>query len=118
MRLYMQDVDRWVDALCGQTDPDAFFPKKGDSVIDPKTICAKCPFSELADGTCLDAALLVDPEDDHGIWGGISRQARKIIREDPSKRAYYAEQLRVVAQRRTRVPQNFMAPVAQESVAA
>jgi WhiB family redox-sensing transcriptional regulator len=30
------------DALCAQTDPEAFFPEKGGSTRDAKRICAGC----------------------------------------------------------------------------
>ena len=30
------------DALCSQTDPEAFFPEKGGSTRDAKKICSQC----------------------------------------------------------------------------
>ncbi len=30
------------DALCAQTDPEAFFPEKGGSTRDAKKICTTC----------------------------------------------------------------------------
>ncbi|MCQ6512846.1 WhiB family transcriptional regulator, partial [Vibrio parahaemolyticus] len=30
------------DALCSQTDPEAFFPEKGGSTRDAKRICTSC----------------------------------------------------------------------------
>src|SRR5690606_8749782 len=30
------------DALCAQTDPESFFPEKGGSTRDAKTVCASC----------------------------------------------------------------------------
>ena len=34
------------DAVCAQTDPEAFFPEKGGSTRDAKRICAGCGLSE------------------------------------------------------------------------
>ena len=48
VRSAAEDVDddnplSWqTDALCAQTDPEAFFPEKGGSTRDAKRICASC----------------------------------------------------------------------------
>lgn len=64
----------WQDhALCAETDPEAFFPLKGQSTRSAKRICALCP----VDGECLDFAL--DNEIDFGIWGGLSVQERRAV---------------------------------------
>lgn len=64
------------DALCAQTDPEAFFPEKGGSTRDAKKVCAECPVAQQ----CLDYAL--DNDERFGIWGGMSeRERRKIARE-------------------------------------
>ena len=31
------------EALCAQTDPEAFFPEKGGSTRDAKRVCGVCP---------------------------------------------------------------------------
>jgi len=38
------------DALCAQTDPEAFFPEKGGSTRDAKKICTTCDVR----GECLE----------------------------------------------------------------
>jgi WhiB family redox-sensing transcriptional regulator len=59
------------DALCAQTDPDAFFPTKGGSVQEALSICAACTVRQQ----CLDYAQENRYYD--GIYGGLSPLARK-----------------------------------------
>ena len=63
-----------VDALCAQTDPEAFFPEKGGSTRDAKRICAGCDVR----GECLDYALQNDER--FGIWGGLSERERRKLK--------------------------------------
>ncbi len=64
-----------VDALCAQTDPEAFFPEKGGSTRDAKRICTTCDVRDQ----CLEYALQNDER--FGIWGGLSeRERRKLTR--------------------------------------
>jgi WhiB family transcriptional regulator, redox-sensing transcriptional regulator len=65
----LRDRDRpdWREAsLCGQADPEAFFPGKGGSVREPGRICRRCPVREQ----CLLAGL--DGGEESGIWGGLT----------------------------------------------
>ncbi len=62
------------DALCAQTDPEAFFPEKGGSTRDAKRVCEACPVS----GQCLDYAMSNDEK--FGIWGGLSERERRRLR--------------------------------------
>ena len=62
------------DALCAQTDPEAFFPEKGGSTRDAKKICGSCEVR----GECLDYALQNDER--FGIWGGLSERERRKLR--------------------------------------
>lgn len=64
-------VGPWDGALCAETDPEAFFPEKGESAVEAKRICASCPLVE----TCLQFAL--DHGEDYGIWGGMTTIERK-----------------------------------------
>ena len=41
------------EALCAQTDPEAFFPEKGGSTRDAKRVCGVCPVRE----ECLQYAM-------------------------------------------------------------
>ncbi len=64
------------DALCSQTDPEAFFPEKGGSTRDAKRIGSSCDVR----GECLEYALGNDER--FGIWGGLSeRERRKLKRQ-------------------------------------
>ncbi|NLT26396.1 MAG: WhiB family transcriptional regulator [Microbacteriaceae bacterium] len=62
------------DALCAQTDPEAFFPEKGGSTRDAKAICQTC----LVRAECLQYAL--DNDERFGIWGGLSERERRKLR--------------------------------------
>jgi WhiB family redox-sensing transcriptional regulator len=62
------------DALCAQTDPEAFFPEKGGSTREAKKICSQCSVSS----ECLEYALLNDER--FGIWGGLSERERRRLK--------------------------------------
>ncbi|MFC0582035.1 WhiB family transcriptional regulator [Micrococcoides hystricis] len=64
-----------VDALCAQTDPEAFFPEKGGSTRDAKKVCAACTVRE----ECLEYAL--EKDERFGIWGGLSERERRRLRK-------------------------------------
>ncbi len=63
------------DALCAQTDPEAFFPEKGGSTRDAKKICTTCEVRS----ECLEYALHNDER--FGIWGGLSERERRKLRK-------------------------------------
>ncbi|MBO9578748.1 MAG: WhiB family transcriptional regulator [Microbacteriaceae bacterium] len=63
-----------VDALCAQTDPEAFFPEKGGSTRDAKRVCSSCEVR----AECLEYALQNDER--FGIWGGLSERERRRLR--------------------------------------
>ncbi|WP_417562212.1 WhiB family transcriptional regulator [Microbacterium sp.] len=62
------------DALCAQTDPEAFFPEKGGSTRDAKRVCASCEVR----AQCLEYALQNDER--FGIWGGLSERERRKLK--------------------------------------
>ncbi len=66
------------DALCAQTDPEAFFPEKGGSTRDAKRICTTCEVRSK----CLEYALLNDER--FGIWGGLSERERRRLKRRAS----------------------------------
>jgi len=66
------------DALCAQTDPEAFFPEKGGSTRDAKRICTSCEVR----GECLEYALQNDER--FGIWGGLSERERRKLKRRAS----------------------------------
>ena len=71
-------VDPVNDALCAQTDPEAFFPEKGGSTRDAKRICSSCDVR----GECLEYALNNDER--FGIWGGLSERERRKLKRRAS----------------------------------
>lgn len=69
------DDPQWQEnALCAQTDPEAFFPEKGGSTREAKRICLGC---EVKD-ECLEYALANDER--FGIWGGLSERERRRLK--------------------------------------
>jgi WhiB family transcriptional regulator, redox-sensing transcriptional regulator len=63
------------DALCAETDPEAFFPEKGGSTREAKKICAQCDVK----AQCLEFALSIDAR--FGIWGGLSERERRKLKK-------------------------------------
>lgn len=64
----------WVEeGLCRETDPDLFFPEKGDprAARDAKEICTWCPVRTACANWALESREL------HGIWGGLSPRDRE-----------------------------------------
>ena len=68
------DVSWRLDALCAETDPEAFFPEKGGSTREAKRVCSGCAVRS----ECLEYALAGDER--FGIWGGLSERERRQIR--------------------------------------
>ena len=66
------------EGLCGQSDPDAFFPERGQSAKDAKQVCLACPV-RIA---CLNWAL--DNAEHYGVWGGLTEKERLRIRRRQS----------------------------------
>ncbi|MGH3546105.1 MAG: WhiB family transcriptional regulator [Mycobacteriales bacterium] len=63
------------NALCAQTDPEAFFPEKGGSTREAKRICVSCEVRTQ----CLEYALAHDER--FGIWGGLSERERRRFKQ-------------------------------------
>lgn len=71
-----EGVVSWRDhALCAQTDPEAFFPEKGGSTKEAKSVCQKCEVS----AECLEYAIAHDER--FGIWGGLSERERRRLKK-------------------------------------
>lgn len=67
--------DDWRDdALCAQTDPEAFFPAVGESVATIRGICGRCPVQ----WECLADA--IDVTDGAGFRAGLSPKHRTKLR--------------------------------------
>ena len=70
-----EDSTAWqAGALCAQTDPEAFFPEKGGSTREAKSVCKTCTVKQ----ECLEYALQNDER--YGIWGGLSERERRKLR--------------------------------------
>ena len=65
---------------CEETDPEAFYPEKGDSSRGAKQICAVCDIRSA----CLEYALTHDEQ--FGIWGGMSTRDRDTFRAERARR--------------------------------
>lgn len=67
----------WMDAaVCAQVDTEVFFPEKGGSTKEAKSICRLCPVA----AECLDFALV--RRERFGVWGGLSERNRRPHLED------------------------------------
>ncbi len=76
-----EDVNElgWKDqALCAQTDPEAFFPDKGGSTREAKRVCRSCEVR----AECLEYAL--EHDERFGIWGGMSERERRRLKRQAS----------------------------------
>ncbi len=70
-------------ANCLGADPDLFFPERGASTKEAKSVCQGCVVRE----DCLEYALAQGEK--FGIWGGLSeRERRRIRRQRTLARAY------------------------------
>ena len=79
------DPGSWTEgALCRQTDPEIFFPEKGEKNTVAREICRRCEVRE----ECLEYVDRVEADmpvyDFHGIFAGMSRAERLSRREEIS----------------------------------
>jgi len=70
----VEEMEWQEQALCAQTDPEAFFPEKGGSTREAKRVCASCEVR----ADCLEYALGHDER--FGIWGGLSERERRRLK--------------------------------------
>ncbi|HEY9556843.1 MAG TPA: WhiB family transcriptional regulator [Acidimicrobiales bacterium] len=56
-------------AACRGEDPELWFPGRGASTSEAKSICAECPVADECKATGL--------QEKHGIWGGLSERQRR-----------------------------------------
>ena len=69
----------WHDlARCAETDPEMFFPEKGESARPAKRVCAGCEVR----AECLQDAL--DRGERFGVWGGLSERERRTLASQPA----------------------------------
>lgn len=74
-----EDLSWHWDALCAETDPEVFFPEKGEPSDAAKAICTRCPVQ----AECLDYALRHDER--YGVWGGTSERDRRRLRKEAGR---------------------------------
>lgn len=73
--LGIPDPEAWEwNALCAQTDPEAFYPEKGGTTATAKAICIQCPVRT----ECL--AMALEHDERFGVWGGLSERERRRLK--------------------------------------
>jgi WhiB family redox-sensing transcriptional regulator len=68
------DLPDLPEALCAQSDPEAWFPELGSTNRYAIKVCHRCP----ARAECLTWAINTGQQ--HGIWGGTTPHERATIR--------------------------------------
>lgn len=69
----------WTEkAACRFAEPEVFFPvpENERSLADARKVCGSCPVRQ----ECLDEALRVPADKDHGVWGGMTTDERRYLR--------------------------------------
>lgn len=80
----------WMDdALCAQTDPELWFPEKGESATRARQICGQCPIRQR----CAEYALETGQE--YGVWGGLNAAERSYLTGTASANVTEAMQRRL-----------------------
>jgi WhiB family redox-sensing transcriptional regulator len=59
------------EAACRSSNPDVFYPARGESTEDAKAICQQCPVRQ----ECLDHA--IEKRELQGVWGALSVRERR-----------------------------------------
>lgn len=73
LNLGAPDETEWMRfGVCGETDPEAFYPEKGTSATAAKSVCTGCPVRT----ECLEYALARNER--FGVWGGLSERERRL----------------------------------------
>jgi WhiB family redox-sensing transcriptional regulator len=62
-------------ANCLGVDPALFFPERGESTREAKSVCAGCSVRV----ECLEYAL--EQDERFGIWGGLSERERRRLKK-------------------------------------
>lgn len=72
-----EEIPPWVSSgVCGQVDPEMFFPEKGGSTKEAKLICRGCTVK----AECLAYAL--EHDERFGVWGGLSERERRALKAE------------------------------------
>lgn len=64
-----------VSASCAESNPDSFFPEKGESLAPARAVCARCDVAE----ECLNYVMgrLAEGHEEYGVWAGTSKFQRR-----------------------------------------
>lgn len=68
------ELDWQSEALCAQTDPEAFFPDLHAQARQAIRVCQKCPVIKQ----CHNYAVVTQQE--HGVWGGKDFTIRRNVK--------------------------------------
>jgi WhiB family transcriptional regulator, redox-sensing transcriptional regulator len=76
------------DALCPETDPEIFFPEKGQGAFlteieQAKRVCRRCPILDQ----CREWALEEPGNTLFGVWGALTQTERMKIRAARAREA-------------------------------
>lgn len=77
-------IDWKAKAACiAAPDPDVFYATDGSELEAARHYCSSCPVAH----PCLSMALSVPASGDFGVWGGMTKDERAILRERLSRLA-------------------------------
>ncbi len=74
-----RDLEWHASALCAETDPEAFFPDRGESPRAAIAVCLRCEVRR----ECLAYALTNDER--FGVWGGMTARQRRRLRRETAR---------------------------------
>lgn len=69
--------DWHAQAACRGQGPSIWFPERGEPLEPGMAVCHGCPVRDQ----CLDAGM-----GEHGVWGGVSKGGRAMLRRQRSHR--------------------------------
>lgn len=76
-----EELEWQLKALCTDTDPELFFPERGELGKAAKRVCWSCEVRT----ECLNYA--INHGERHGIWGGLTEQRRRELEKRMGKTA-------------------------------
>lgn len=73
---YPRTLSHGPPAVCGQTDPDLWFPEKGGSAKQARKLCFTCPLLLPC------ARWAVENDETFGVWGSTTHRQRRRLRRE------------------------------------